>query len=684
MKLASRMTCMLLCIAVLLSLAACGASETPEATTAAPIATEAEASPVDIYLSMAEEFMAQEKYDAAIDVLLQAKGESDDPRLDEMLARIEELQRTVLQVDYSVSTARLKVAGVEIRNVTVEVVEETVRYVIDYTAPEGMYLQIPGTNLDACWNYRTPGGEDSFVFELDRDIARDHFSTLNVLFKYSYQNYLRLTVSTLWPDASGEAAVDTAVQIPVTNPSNADCAVHLATVRAVSEDLLHFHVEYTTPRDQQYIAGLSFTESGEDMFFSVGVAPGDDMISFMVDRAEMEAVDAVYVRLFPQDQWDQALVAQLRSDDYTLPQYFPSRNAQEQTLPNSGFSVQADSDRNMRLDSVLIRKSEAGSLYTLRGDFSKLTNATAYCDIGTIYYTSTTRVTDPQEILLFLPAEILTKAADLGIECWGADGYVGFISLPHDYTPVRIAVLQPEAADEPPARAAAPEGILQYPNWSWENQLTHSEVEVFSVTETLLKNGNLRYEVEYRATAGMTVFAFDPPDASLLQAQSSQPTSGGREIFTFEVTPSVMNRIQYITISFSSEVDEGCYWVYLEKNSYFASITEGNPVGEAQTLKVHSDRKVKVHSLRAQLLDNGFVRFTIEYTTSPGRHVSFFNPPYNDRFIYLSRHTATGERDTYMLDVPKADIDAVSDISVKFYDYNIGDHVYASFTAPRF
>lgn len=145
-----------------------------------------------------------------------------------------------------------------------------------------------------------------------------------------------------------------------------------------------------------------------------------------------------------------------------------------------------------------------------------------------------------------------------------------------------------------------------------------------------------------------------------------------------------MNQIQYITISFSSEMDEGCFWVYLEKNSYFTSITDGNPIGEEQIIKVHADRKVKIHSLKAQALDNGFVRYTLEYTTSAGRHVSFFNPPANDRFIYLSNRTATGGRDTYVLDIPRADNDAVSDITMKFYDFSIGDHVYATFKAPRF
>ena len=137
-------------------------------------------------------------------------------------------------------------------------------------------------------------------------------------------------------------------------------------------------------------------------------------------------------------------------------------------------------------------------------------------------------------------------------------------------------------------------------------------------------------------------------------------------------------------MNFFSENDEGNYRVYLEKYWYYAAVTDGNPIGEAQTIKTRANSKVKIHSLTAQQLDNDYIRFALEYTTSPGRSVSFFNQPNNDHFIYLKERIATGGQDTYVIDVPKADIDDISEITMKFYDLSIGDHVFAWFDAPRF
>jgi len=670
MKITKFIVCTLLCFAMLLSMTACGgaAAESTEETT----------SPADSYLAMAEEFVAQEKYDSAMDVLNQAKASITDPRLDAMIAEIEAARPVFLDVEYTMLTDNLESAGIQIHNVTAQVLEETVLYDIEYTAPEGMYLQVLGTSLADCWDYMVPGGKDRFAFEVDKSIACDNFERLTIVFKYTNWNYMQLELTTTWPDAAGA----TLVQIPVANAGNANCRVDRATVRAVSEDLLHFHVEYTTPTDQQYIAGLSYTESGEDMFFSVGVAPGKDMISFMMDRAEMENIDSIYVRLCPDGKWDDAVVAQLNSGDYTLPQAPASKGTQELTIDNTDngeIPVEAAEGQELRIDSVLVEQTPAGNLYTLKGDFSKARSSTAYCNIKSLYYTITVQIHDPEELQFFIPADILTQAVGLFVEFWGPEGYVGYAPMVYDCAPVAATVHHPEKGVDAIPEEATPGQIVQYPSWSTDNNLTHSEVEILGLTETVLENGNLRYVLEYRATGGMLVSAFDPPNGDLYQEQRKQLTSGRREYFAFEVEKSVMDKIQYITLSFWSEKDEGNFWVYLEKNWYNAAVTDGSPVGEEQAVNVRCDSKVTVHSMKAQLLDNGYIRYTMEYTTSAGRRVSFFNQPNNDHFIYLSETLATGGQDTYVIDVPKVDNDDVSEITMKFYDLSIGDHVYARF-----
>lgn len=254
---------------------------------------------------------------------------------------------------------------------------------------------------------------------------------------------------------------------------------------------------------------------------------------------------------------------------------------------------------------------------------------------------------------------------------------------PPTYKVMDIPEKGKEAAAKEADEAEAPELAAQHPMWSSENALSNGEVEIFDWRETVLENGNVRYEVEYQATAGLQVEAFDPPNGDLYTVIKEQLTSGEREVFTFEMEQSILDQIDFVTVGFWSE-EAGNFWTGIEKNWYNASVTEGEPVGEAKTIKVTADSKVKVYSLQAQELDNGFVRFTMEYKTSKGRGVSFFNPPDNDHFIYLMDNVATGGTDTYVIDVPKADVEAVSTITMKFYDLNKGDHVYAEFKAPRF
>ena len=93
--------------------------------------------------------------------------------------------------------------------------------------------------------------------------------------------------------------------------------------------------------DQQYLVALCLGSEEQDIFYSVGVAPGKDMVSFVVDRARMETVDVVTVRLWAQNKWDDALIAELRSSDYTLPQA-PASGDVKEVLTNGRIQLVCD------------------------------------------------------------------------------------------------------------------------------------------------------------------------------------------------------------------------------------------------------------------------------------------------------------------------------------------------------
>lgn len=153
--------CLILCFVLTLPLFGCGqASTAPTQTAAEP--TEVTENPVDSYLASAQSFLDQEDYDAATALLEQAKEISEDGRIEEMLLQIEELRSTPLNVLFRVDSSNLKSGTVEVHSVTAfRRPDGIVKFVIDYTATEGMYFLVGDAKLGS-----TTGTRDIFSFEM--------------------------------------------------------------------------------------------------------------------------------------------------------------------------------------------------------------------------------------------------------------------------------------------------------------------------------------------------------------------------------------------------------------------------------------------------------------------------------------------------------------------------------------
>ena len=93
----TRLLCVILCLSMILSLVGCGQAETtPTKSETAP--TEETQVAVESFLAIAQGFIDKEDFDSAIAVLEQAKELADDPRIEDMLAQIEEMRATPLDV----------------------------------------------------------------------------------------------------------------------------------------------------------------------------------------------------------------------------------------------------------------------------------------------------------------------------------------------------------------------------------------------------------------------------------------------------------------------------------------------------------------------------------------------------------------------------------------------------------
>ena len=100
--------------------------------------------------------------------------------------------------------------------------------------------------------------------------------------------------------------------------------------------------------------------------------------------------------------------------------------------------------------------------------------------------------------------------------------------------------------------------------------------------------------------------------------------------------------------------------------------TGGNPVGEPEkvpygTWSEDTEEEGMIHSLTRQSLDNGYVRFVLQYTVPEMLEISAFNPPDGDVFAFYEWHLRTSsERSTLQFEVSEEQISTISNVTIMF------------------
>ncbi len=107
--------------------------------------------------------------------------------------------------------------------------------------------------------------------------------------------------------------------------------------------------------------------------------------------------------------------------------------------------------------------------------------------------------------------------------------------------------------------------------------------------------------------------------------------------------------------------------------SRFASLqkTDGNPTGKPKKVRYQKIKELKsgdvtVHSVTAEALDNGYTRFTIQFTAREGLNIFVFDPPNGDK-IHMSAGPTTGEKEEAIFDVNAEDMKGTEGITVNMY-----------------
>ena len=100
------------------------------------------------------------------------------------------------------------------------------------------------------------------------------------------------------------------------------------------------------------------------------------------------------------------------------------------------------------------------------------------------------------------------------------------------------------------------------------------------------------------------------------------------------------------------------------------TLTNGKPVGAVKTPRRRESNQLQsgsyaIHTYTAQTLDNGCIRFTIEYTAPQGLRAAVFNPPEGDWFKLFGARTS-GSREIQTFDLTAEEVRSVKLINIGF------------------
>ena len=214
--------------------------------------------------------------------------------------------------------------------------------------------------------------------------------------------------------------------------------------------------------------------------------------------------------------------------------------------------------------------------------------------------------------------------------------------------------------------------------------------EVYDLRMYAPKNGNTRFEIDYLAPADLKVvavafvgeeFAKTPegwsPEPIICAAEDQQAafryeqeekTSGEAQTLSFEIETDLLDSSNGVEIHFCDENYVSMSWLLVHHNQFNNLITNGTPVGDVKTLETSIRGNVEVHSFMMQTLDNGYVRFTVEYTAPKELYVAFLNAPAGDRFLRYG-FEVEDSRNVIVSDIPENMLEGQTEVAVSFYEF---------------
>ena len=225
-----------------------------------------------------------------------------------------------------------------------------------------------------------------------------------------------------------------------------------------------------------------------------------------------------------------------------------------------------------------------------------------------------------------------------------------------------------------------PTGSVAHVNYSTSNELTTGTVEIEDFYRQSLNNDYTRFTFIFTAPADYYSSLFEG-NGDLFFLDSPYTTYGKRQIITFDLQNDHLELIaSEFTLIFYKN-DDDCFAISTEQapttmTTISYNITDGNPVGEPKEVNYntwHDDPDElpgEIHSITSQSLDNGYTRYSVQYTVPEMLNISVFNPPNGDKFMYCDFNIFTSsEKSTLVFDIANENLTEIS-ISIKFFGSN--------------
>lgn len=318
-----RILSLLLCLAVVVSMAGCnqqGRMESPVDGQANERQTAETVDPAEECLAEAQARLDAGDADAAVLVLEQARKTSGDPRIMQMLER---LAPVPLAVRTEVSYHSLDADSVQIHDVTVqEMATGKVRYTIDYTAQKSMRISVLAAGLARRTDIRTNGKRQLFSFEVNGEDLKALRQSLDVKFFFDDEKACYLTIYAGWGDAESLSNLNIKpVEVPFTansSLSGAQMTVHAMTVQPLDAENYIFVLDYSGTRPGMVLdVGLEIPSVG------IMTEPNNRImtVSFLVPKKALEGKQSFCFTGAMDEYSEPKYFAEIDLSTFSLPEY---------------------------------------------------------------------------------------------------------------------------------------------------------------------------------------------------------------------------------------------------------------------------------------------------------------------------------------------------------------------------